>query len=402
MADIQFGTGDAVLSAADCFLGFDELRRKFDPFAVIDFCSGIEAAVLHERVYTFGLPPVTDNPVLEALISEGVLTDLIGSDLYRVDPATMISHPAARVPLFLLQLLKEGQIEFSYPKKLHSQEDFREVTTWFFAALFAAAKDLVVSDRLPIPLVPTASMSIILRNHPTLRSENEGYRRMEADLAETYSEIKELLIQERTKFDGHAQLSIPPIALDVLNRTERSEDLGNAVLDARERFAKLRHYFSELNECFQSTKVPLRKKVVEAAKLRRAIAVATEQGSLGKDGLTTAVSFLRGSNDVAQVEKLSKGIDVGNLGLSKLIGILVGFAEHAYWKFKLKPLHALKRSYMEMNSFDIKRAIKAHFFYEISERDRGKIAGYEQLAMSMSKLFEQFGPPENAQQEDSS
>src|SRR5215469_6349216 len=85
------------------------------------------------------------------------------------------------------------------------------------------------------------------------------------------------------------------------------------------------------------------------SKLRRAVAEVMDMESVGNNGLTTAISFLRGANEVAKTESFLKKPDIGSLGIGKLIGILLNAAETAYWKFRLRPLHAEKKAYLEMS-----------------------------------------------------
>ena len=387
MKSVPFDPGDAVVTANDCFVDFDELSRSFDPFALIDFCSAIDAAVLHERLYTFGHPEGIRNPVLSALMTEGVLVDIRESGLAAATPDKMLNHPASKVPLVLLTLLQKGQLQFTYPKALHGEEDFATVTTWFFAALLATSKDLVIQDQIDAPLIPTASSSVILINHPRVREEQDAFARMQKSLAETYADLKDLLLQERSQLDGHAQLDLPPLAIEVFRRASTADDLGDVVLEVRRKFERLRRYFRDLNETLESPKVPLRAKATEAAKLRRAIQSLSNQEASGPDGVTTLVSFARRANDVAPFEKISKGLALENLSLGKLIVLLLAAAEEAYWKFKLKPLHAIRTRYLDLSSKDIRDSVKKHFNYEVSGRDRGKVTGYRQLAESTKRLF---------------
>ena len=44
--------GEAFFYASDCYPSIPALQEEFDVFGVIDFCTGIDAAVLHERIYT--------------------------------------------------------------------------------------------------------------------------------------------------------------------------------------------------------------------------------------------------------------------------------------------------------------------------------------------------------------
>ena len=120
--------GDAVIAAADCFLSLEPVRSRFDPFAVMDFCAGIDTAVLHDRLYTFRLPEPADNAVLEALIDEGVLVDQADTGLMRLQPEAMLTHPVIK----LLLAIRADAIQLSYSKRTLLPDDAAEVVTLAF------------------------------------------------------------------------------------------------------------------------------------------------------------------------------------------------------------------------------------------------------------------------------
>jgi hypothetical protein len=128
----RYKAGDAVVAAADCFLSLESLRSRFDPFAVMDFCAGIDTTVLHDRLYTFGLPDPADNPALGALIDDGVLADLADTGLMRLQPEAMLTHPMAQPVIKLLLAIRADAIQLSYSKRALSPDAAAEVVTLVF------------------------------------------------------------------------------------------------------------------------------------------------------------------------------------------------------------------------------------------------------------------------------
>jgi hypothetical protein len=121
----RFKAGDAVIAAADCFLSLEPVRSRFDPFAVMDFCAGIDTAVLHDRLYTFGLPEPADNPVPEALIDEGVLVDLADTGLMRLQSEAMLMHPMAQPVIKLLLAIRADAILRNQPGVKAEDDGYR-------------------------------------------------------------------------------------------------------------------------------------------------------------------------------------------------------------------------------------------------------------------------------------
>lgn len=384
-----FTSGDVLISANDCFASFEDLHREFDTFALIDLCSGIDAAVLHDRLYCLGTPPVDENPVLAMLHREGVLIDIAATGLGVIQPDVMMSHPAAKAPATLYTLLEKQQLTMSVPSGV-TRETFVDSFTWFMAQLMSVIKTFVIEDRVPIPLVSTSSTAIVVNSHPTVSVEREGYARLEMSLAHRYAELKDLLLRERTRLDGHAQLDIPPLALHVLREADTPEQLGDAVMQARRRFEKMRNYFRDLEALVSSGSVSLREKAIEGAKLRRAMSLLTKTEEMESSPTDLSLSFARTANDVVQVDRLFNDVPIDNLSFGKLIGYLINQIDEARWKFKLRPLHGLKKQYLDMSSQDIGRAVKKHFAHDISIHDRAKLTTFIGLIEASKEFFSKY------------
>jgi hypothetical protein len=381
----KFRAGEAIISAYDCFPSLPELQERFDPFAVIDFCTGIDAAILHERLYTSGLPDQGGNPILKTLVRDGLLVDLAGTGVAQMASTVMLSHAASRYPMMILTLIKKGMVTFNYPRKLHEPDIAERVLTWAMSSLLSTTKELIIEEQKQIPIVPSASGSIVWQHHPIVREEDDAFVNLTNSLAERYSDLRELLLDARGSVEGDNQFKMPPIALQVLTRADRIQDLGDIFSEIRYQYRKVRSYFTSVEVILDDPDVPLTKKLKEKAGIERAISELIGKQYEG-DSFTRMTSFARALNDSVAAEKILDGFKAGDVSISKLVGRLINIAETAYWRFKLRPLHATKKAYLALSSTDISSAVKRHFGHEITQSDKEQIRGFEELIKSSFSL----------------
>jgi hypothetical protein len=385
----QFRAGDAIISTHDCFPSLAELQEEFDPFGLIDFCTGIDAAVLHERLYTSGLPDPDANPILKSLLRDGVVVDLVNTGLFRVTPEVMLGHPATRYPLMILTLIQKDMVKLSYPKVLHDPAVADRVLKWAMSSLLNTTKELVVEDGKQIAVVPSWSGSIVWRHHPLVREEDAAFTGLTRSLAERYSDLREPLLALRSSVEGDNQFRMPPIALQVLTRADRTQDLGDVFLDIRHQYRKVRAYFASVEAILDDPHLPLAKKLKEKAGVERAV-VELLGKSHEDSAFTRMTSFARTLNDSVAAEKLLDGVKAGDVSLGKLTGRLIGLAETAYWRFKLRPLHATKKAYLALSSAAIGNAVKTHFHHDVTRSDNEQIKGFEDLIKSAFALVKKL------------
>lgn len=76
--------GTAVIAAEDCFPNIEDLQRDFNLLDFLDFCAGIDAAILYENLVCGGASDSNANPVYSALLSEGVIKDIAETGAFRI------------------------------------------------------------------------------------------------------------------------------------------------------------------------------------------------------------------------------------------------------------------------------------------------------------------------------
>ena len=73
--DIQAEPGDVLINGAACFPDFEELKCSVDIIRFLDFCVGLDAAVLHNTLHSVGMSIGAVNPVLMTLMDAGFVQE---------------------------------------------------------------------------------------------------------------------------------------------------------------------------------------------------------------------------------------------------------------------------------------------------------------------------------------
>ena len=373
MDEVQFELpakpGDALINLSDCFPDLEELRRDFDILFFLDLCAGIEAAVLHGKLFTVG-PNVSpaSNPIIEEIFKESIL------EVYQLRTA----DPMQTTRQFLER-----------PRWMQLDKAFRIFTgtdldlfAMGAASATSMAMDLALEEELDIPLVLSARFMPIYTALPDIRTEQRAMKKFRYSLAEIYPSYKETLMNLRRSTAEEDTLILPPVALDIINRARTFDELGYILMEARKKHEHVRRLFIELNELLQSKDVTPKNKLDEQAKLQKSInklftANEREGAALEKDSMTSLTSFARGLNDVVKTDKLFDDVGVDDFSWTKIIGYLLDNVETAYWKFRLRPLHSTKRRYLDTSDSAVAEAIKILFGHELTKSDVQRAARYE-------------------------
>ena len=69
---VKASPGDVLINAGACFPDLEALKRSFDIMIFLDFCVGLEAAVLHNTLHCMGQAFGEPNPALTTLVSTGL------------------------------------------------------------------------------------------------------------------------------------------------------------------------------------------------------------------------------------------------------------------------------------------------------------------------------------------
>jgi hypothetical protein len=75
---VNANPGDALINVPACFPDVERLKRKFDVMIFLDFCVGLEAAVIHNTLHCIGFAFGEPNPALTALARAGFAEEYDG------------------------------------------------------------------------------------------------------------------------------------------------------------------------------------------------------------------------------------------------------------------------------------------------------------------------------------
>ncbi len=358
---IEASTGDALVNAAHCFPDFESLRRDFDIIEFLDFCVGLDAAVLHGTLITVGAMPAPEsNPVLPALLGAGALkpTELVTSD-----PLSTASK--------IIRQPRATRLREMLPSAIPVSDN--EAIIKVMSTVIASQMDVGLEEMTEIPLVASASLLPLYLKLDDIQAEARAFRRFEDALASKYADFREALIEIRRKTERDV-LRIPPIALEVLAHARTLEHLGESLLKTRKDYATVRRHFAEAEDCLRSEDRTPRQKLKELAKIRKSINALFTTDEL--DGVTVMSTFAKGLNDITKIDRFADGVAPSDINWTKLVGWLLERAESAYWKFRLRPLHATKARYLETTQAHLKQVVRKHFGHDITAADIARADRY--------------------------
>ena len=363
MSEIPIRPGDAFVNAMSAFPDLDDLEKDFDILYFLDLCAGIEAAVLQNSLVSIGpigsMTAKRMNPIVRSLLDAEVLVryELVAEDQVAMS-RQLLSHQNARDLLALL------------PKSIPAGDPSSHLAV--MAEGVSLAGDLGFEAECGLPLVLTAHSMPLYVALPQFKAEHAAQHRFRGELAAKYSDFKQILFALKQQVDGEEIIAIPPIALEVLEIANTQDDLGTAVLEVRQKYEQLRKYFTELDEIMQSKAQSPRTKLGEQAKLKKAISKLFSAKEV--DGLTVLTTFATELNETIDLKAMADA--EGGIDWKKIVGSLIRHAEDIYWRFRLRPLHATKRRYLDLASKRVADNVRHHFGHQLIERDRLSVAKF--------------------------
>ena len=374
---VPAGPGDALINSVASFVDLEHLRREFDLLKFFDFCSALEAVVLHETLHSVGeIPRPDQNPLLNALVMNGILRlyFIESEDPDRLTQMAM-SHPritSLRKTLPLSWPINEAELISTLYGSAHSM-------TW----------DLIIEDLNQIPLVLSARTAPLYLT--VVKDEQIASHRCQIRLAEVYKDVRDALFKQKAEFDGFDSLLFPPIAFEVLEQCQSIDALEHVLLDVRERYAGLRKRFKEADEFFRSDDVSIRDKIREKEKLFNSLNQIFS--SREKKRMTTMLSLAQGLNDLSKIDGIADGVELGDINWSRLVSYLIGKADRLYWRLRLRPIHCTKNFFLD-RAFQTRcsEVVARLFGHQITRAEISEAQRYEkkieEIKKSMSLLSE--------------
>jgi hypothetical protein len=377
MKKIVHEAGDALINANASFPNLAELESKFDMLFFLDFCTGLDAAVVQNRLHTIGVFPGSTNMVALALLREGVIKrwDWVSNDHIATANET-INHPRAQALLELLPRL--------VPHK--------DLTTFnrVAAAVVTNLPEIVIEFEEDLPLIPVTHLLPAYLRLPDVSMGERILRSARKSLTDIHGQLSAELLANRIRLDGPSHIPLPPIALEVLDKANNLEQVGEVLLESRRRYDKVREYFRELDATLISNTVPLKEKYKAEIKLNEAIRRLLAVGRL--DEVSALGSLAKGALDIVELEfKIGEnGEVVFALPLGRILKKIADVSQSAYLQYRLRPMYSTVTRYLGTNSVQIKNIIHKHFHYTIgtSELKLGQsyAAQVDDLLQAMSPI----------------
>jgi hypothetical protein len=341
--------GDALL-IPESFPNVEALKREFDILKFLDLCSGLEAAVLHSKLFTYWLyVPDHVNPAVDALLDAGVI-ELFGQEIRPIGFRTP-ANPTPVPPPYGRQQLLDRLMCYSASSYMDEWDE---------------RKFLNLPTTIPATIVPAYLYEV--------RIEKAAEQQMELELLKTYNDFKEGLDKIRRSVDRPDAIRFPPVAIEVLSMCNTLDQLGSSIMDVRKRYTNVRTRFRELSEVMASADIPMKKKLCERNRMLNSI--NSLFSSSERASMTLMTSFAKDMNDITKIDGLSDGLEWSDMKWGGLVKYAVKNAESFYWKFQLRPLHGTKEAYFNLSLGEIYKIIERLFGHQLTPGDEATVKMY--------------------------
>ena len=374
--------GSAIFTVHGNDLAFPDPRKLAEKFSIHDFqdlCVALEAVVLHDTLFS---PEFDPNDAIFPMVLHPLCKQVTDADVLRF-----------------------GQV-FEQEKLMIKTRRYWQLSKVFATLIKTDQMDLMMrNNRLltpvaleelyGVPLVLSQDSLPVYLSIPDVREEAQAVDKLRMSLGKIYAGFASALLELRRMADGENNLLVPPIALEILTRAKNVGDIGAVLLELRERFSTVRRRLGDINEVLQSPDVSLRRKLREQLKMQRSLntLLTKEYRQMAiayRDPMTVLTSFGKTLTDVIKIDGLGADSFPSDVSWGKVAGLALSQLESGYLKFRLRPLHATKRRYLDTPSGSIAKIAKRLFGYELNLTDVAQ-AKAERAALD-DKLRELFRP----------
>ena len=298
-----------------------ELYHMFLPVDFFDLCSMIQEMVFRDRIVLVGKfekLPKEYRAALQRFIDAGVF----GLCVERVTIQRLTTVAPA--------LLAAG----------HEAYNRRQTSSTVSDADYEVTRLLGAEVKLRIPTIP------LLRH-----LHNYGFTRRPAvdhavcDLSARFANVQELA-EERLRFEAQRtrmrHISIPPIALEVLQIADTLDDLVDAILEKRHDYRHLRRKMTELSErlCDRAVKIEQHTAIVSEWERRWTQVTESSIGGTMGFGFSSHGALMHGVEFIAALEAehwLSVAVSALKMGLD---------ADRYRRALLFRPVHYSVRNYL--------------------------------------------------------
>ena len=314
---------------------FYSLRQKFTAVEFFDLCSVIEEFVLREKVVIVGkynnLPRALKDPLIP-FVRAGIIE-------INWQPTQILNVPDPTPQLLSLALKAERDGLYS---------------STLIDAKYEVTRVLGAEIDLKLPTTP------LLRNLMYFGvSRRPHVDHAVCDLKGQYDKLSGNLDNVRWNFSksaGIKYLSVPPIALECLQRANSFDQLCERILDARDNYAHLRNMMVELSNILSDPNINLEKYVKVVGRWEDRWRKMTEPSSFTLGWGVSAQTLL------VQGAKITAALKTGHY--RSLIEPLFKAFQHCFSEKEerlFRPLHTSVQNYLRSSGDEIAQSISNVF-----------------------------------------
>jgi len=365
--------GEAVIH---CDLGRAEeaLQRSADLHHIFDLCALVEAAIIYPRLH---LPLYAKGPLVDALTSEGILQQYDAVDIGNSHAArNTMPHPPWQ-KLYSSRFLGRDVLQGVFSLSVVDQ-------------LMSLTFESHIEPAAGIPFIHSPRSEPLFTMLPAVRAEARAAKALQTSLAHVSGQLRRLMLAERGDLDAPDAIPISPIAADVFHRCRSREELAERTLQVRRQFSGLRERLADVDRSLRSPDVPLRAKAKQKASLTRMF--RSLFGRRVRSNATISFSFANEANDIVSLDDLRDGADWGDLSYGKLAGLLLSRAETSYWRLRLRPLHRVRKRYLDLSKTALGAAIRPFLGRDLTAADLRSTSEYYRDARATAQQIAKSYP----------
>jgi hypothetical protein len=311
---------------------FAELRSVFLPVDFLDLCSMIEEMVLREKIVLVGKYEKLPRPYRDAL------KQFVDEHVFEicVERVTIRKLSAASPKL----LSASAQVHSTGMSSATSADANFEVT-----------RLLAAEQRLRIP---TIALLRHLHNYGFTRRPHIDH--VACDLSSRFAQLRSIA-EERLRAEALRvripHISVPPIALEVMQRSRTFDALPEEILEVRRKYKPLRRELSNLSEQLISPRLGYEAYTRKVRSLERGWAAVANQAINCEMGVgLTALSMLK---DGADMLRQLATLDIPDAALK--LAMVIDGARTLSGQLMFRPVHLSVRNYLRTGQLGMAEAV---------------------------------------------
>lgn len=348
-------TSDALVDYSGLSKTVADIQRGFSLVEFLDACALVEGIVLHDRLLVVGgdllFPAKAEQSRLGALAEP--LHPLVDAGVLHIAPKTGPARFMGPRPEH-----EEGEHGHNADAAFWRQHErvitrSTELDSWYESGRLLGAEEALRCSALAL---------IRQRPHyePAVRAKADH---TVCDLFGRYKDMRTSLEAlrrvSRLPYEPYFAVPIPPLPLLALKACSSPEDLIPRALAVRDDFSKLRASLRQLREDLADETTPPKKKLAAIRSWKRSWATLDhDQASI--------IELGNSALDAADLNKATEELGLDSVSLSKVIQLALNATVQRLYRWRVRLLHRVAKSYLSTPDSDLNRQVERLFGTQVT------------------------------------